>query len=357
MKHKYIVIAILLSGLCMAGGGARGGQQPGPLSKSEILALIKQAESGSRDLSQGDIAVDVQRRGIDFPADDKVLDEFRRAGARTFLLNAIKHAQEEANRPRMERRDSEGEDSPEARRRADIAALANLPLIEQARYYALDFAGELPNFVVNQAVTRYMEHSSSRNWVVQDKLEIELNYQSEKGEQFKILTIDGKPTTTTYDSLARSTSTGDFVSLLTALSLPHSNADFKEVKHDSLNGRETVVYEFRVKRADSSSRITDKGSGKSVIAGYSGSVWIDAETKRVLRIEESNDEIPAGFPITLSESAVDYDWVTIAGERFLMPVHAELLLGRDADKQYFKNTIEFRNYHKFEGDVKLIPDK
>jgi hypothetical protein len=229
-------------------------------------------------------------------------------------------------------------------------------LIEQARYYALDFGNELPNFVVNQVVTRYLEHSASRNWQLQDKLEIELTYQTDKGEQFKVVTIDGKPTTTTYDSLGGSTSTGEFGSILMALFLPRSNAEFKEVKHDNLNGRDTVVYEFRVKRTDSTSRITDKNSGKSVIAGYSGSIWIDTETKRVLRIEESNDEIPAGFPITLSENAVDYDWVTIAGERFLLPVHAELLLGRDADRIYTKNTIEFRKYHKFEGDVKIIPN-
>jgi hypothetical protein len=358
MNSKWILGVIVALSLWTAAGSVWARQQARPFSKSEIISLIKQSESGPHDVSQGDIAVEVQRRGVDFAIDDKVLDEFRRAGARSFLLNAIKHAQEEANRPRMEPQDldSNEPESPEARRRAEVAALAKLPLIEQARYYALDFGNELPNFVVNQVVTRYLEHSASRNWQLQDKLEIELTYQTDKGEQFKVVTIDGKPTTTTYDSLGGSTSTGEFGSILMALFLPRSNAEFKEVKHDNLNGRDTVVYEFRVKRTDSTSRITDKNSGKSVIAGYSGSIWIDTETKRVLRIEESNDEIPAGFPITLSENAVDYDWVTIAGERFLLPVHAELLLGRDADRIYTKNTIEFRKYHKFEGDVKIIPN-
>jgi hypothetical protein len=358
MNSKSILAVLLLLGVFFIRGSAQAGQEPKPFSKSEVMYLIKQAESDTHAVSQGDIAVEVQRRGLDFAVDDKVLDEFRRAGARSFLLNAIKHAQEEANRPRMERRESDLDDpnSPEARRRADLETLAKLPLIEQARYYALDFTNELPNFVVNQVVTRYAEHSASKNWQLQDKLEIELTYQSDKGEQFKVLTIDGKPTTSTYDSLGGSTSTGEFGSVLAALFLPKSNADFKEVKHDSVHSRDTVVYDFKVKRVNSSSRITDKTSGKSVIAGYSGTVWIDTETKRVLRIEESNDEIPAGFPITLSENAVDYDWVTISGERYLLPVHAELLLGSDADRYYSKNVIEFRNYHKFEGDVKIIPN-
>jgi hypothetical protein len=361
MSSSIRIKSALLCALVLVGGfvGASARvQEPRPFTKNEILSLIKQAETGTGGVSQGDIAVQVQRRGVDFAVDDPVLDEFRRAGARPFLLNAIKHALAESDRNNMDRRDSgqEDPDSPEAKRRADLEALAKLPIIEQARYYALDFARDLPNFVVNQVVTRYAEHSASRNWQLQDKLEIELTYLTDKGEQFKILTIDGKPTTTTYDSLAGSTSTGEFGSILAALFLPRSNADFRETKRDNLHGRDTVVYEFKVKRVDSTSKITDKGSGKSVIAGYSGSVWIDVETKRVLRIEEASDDIPEGFPITLSENSVDYDWVTISGERYLLPVHAELLLGRAADKLYTKNSIEFRNYHKFEGDVKMIPN-
>jgi hypothetical protein len=355
-----LALALALAfALMMIGVTPGAAQNPKPFSKYEILTLIKQAETGPHEVSQGDIAVEVQRRGVDFVVDDKVLEEFRRAGARSFLLNAIKRALEESTRPRMESHDAIPDDpeSPEAKRRAQLEALARLPFIEQARYYALDFASELPNFVVNQVVTRYAEHSNSRNWQLQDKLEIELTYQSDKGEQFKMLAIDGKPTSSTYDSLGGSTSTGEFGSILAALFLPRSNAEFKEVKHDNLHGRDTVVYEFKVKRTDSTSKITDKNSNKSVIAGYSGTVWIDVETKRVLRVEESNDEIPEGFPITLSENAVDYDWVTISGERYLLPVHAELLLGRDSDRIYTKNSIEFRNYHKFEGDVKLVPDK
>ena len=352
------MIGIVLLCVNTVGARPRAGQAAKPFSKSELISLVKRAETGPREASQGDVALEIQRRGIDFAVDERVLDEFRQAGARLFLLNAIRHTYEQAKKARMEHRDTAEDDpeSPEAKRRAAIEALAKLPLIEQARYYALDFSSELPNFVVNQFVTRYAEHSTSRNWQLQDKLEIELTYLTDKGEQFKILAIDGKPTTTTYESLGGSTSTGEFGSILAALFFPRSRAVFNEIKHDTLNGRDTVVYEFRVKRVDSTSKITDKSSGKSVIAGYSGSVWIDTETKRVLRIEETCDEIPEGFPITMSENSVDYDWVTISGERYLLPVRAEMRLGRDADRFYTKNSIEFRNYHKFEGDVKMIPN-
>ena len=72
-----------------------------------------------------------------------------------------------------------------------------------------------------------------------------------------------------------------------------------------------------------------------------------------MRIESPNEGMPANFPITLSENAVEYDWVTIDGKRYLLPVRAELLLGRDRDKFYMRNVIEFRGYQKFEAKIKI----
>jgi hypothetical protein len=49
--------------------------------------------------------------------------------------------------------------------------------------------------------------------------------------------------------------------------------------------------------------------------------------------------------------------VTIAGEKYLLPVYAELILGRDAERFYSRNVIELRNYHMFETDLKILPEK
>src|SRR5204862_5006281 len=104
--------------------------------------------------------------------------------------------------------------------------------------------------------------------------------------------------------------------------------EFKELRNETFRGHKTVVFDFKVRKAHSQNQITEKTSGRSVITAYQGSVWIDTETKRVLRIEQSSEDIPPGFPITLSESAVEYDWITISGERYLLPVRAEVLLGQ-----------------------------
>ena len=60
------------------------------------------------------------------------------------------------------------------------------------------------------------------------------------------------------------------------------------------------------------------------------------------------------MPYGTSENAVEYDWVTIAEQRYLLPVQAELLMGRAGQQYYTRNVIEFSNYHKFEGKLKVL---
>jgi hypothetical protein len=322
-----------------------------PMTRQEINSQLKEAEA--RKLSQADIAAEVERRGIAFTVDEKTLSELRRTGARSFLLDTIQRAGKNAGRPQVS--DPEPVDD-EAQRRARDGATYALPILEQARGHAAEFAEELPNFIVTQLVSRYVRAPENKDWQLEDKLEIELTYRAGKGEEFKLLRVNGKPARQSYNDIGGSTSTGEFGSILAGLFSPNSKAEFKEIKRETFHGRPTVVYDFKIKKANSRSAISDFNSKKSVVAGYSGTVWIDTETARALRIEESHDDIPAGFPVSLSENAVEYDWITIAGERYLLPVRAEVLLGMNDQKIYTRNVIEFSGYRKFEAKIKVDPN-
>lgn len=371
MKKKIVLFLMLFLILCAAGVTAMGQEAKSPVTKEEILRLLKQPP-GQRS-EQGDLAGAISERGIAFKVNDQTLTELKKAGAKSFLIDAILQASQNSVRPQLQlppetqptaqttgtkevpqpQEAPKEEDSPEVR----AAAIARLPLIEQARYHAADFMEELPNFVATQIVTRSIKTPEKKDWQVDDKLEIELTYRVKDGEKFKLQKVNGKPTSRTYESLGGSTSTGEFGSMLSALFASESHTEFKELRHEKFKSRETVVYDFKVKKAFSSNRITDRTSGRSVTAAYSGTVWIDTETKRVLRLEQSSEDIQKGFPITMAESAVEYDWVMISGTRYLMPISAEMILGSDSERQYSRNVIELRNYHMFETDVKMILEK
>jgi hypothetical protein len=235
--------------------------------------------------------------------------------------------------------------------------VANLPLLDQARRHAAEFIDDLPNFVATQIVTRSVRTPKKREWRRQDKLEVELSYRAKTGEQFKLVRYNDKPTQIPYDQLKGATTAGEFGSILGAVFSEQSQAEFKEVRRETFRGHLTVIYDFRVRKASSGNTITDVNSGLTVTTAYSGSVWIDTESGRTLRIKQSAEDIQPGFPITLAERAVEYDWTVIDGQRYLLPVYAEAILGNDLKQYYLRNVIEMRNYHMFNTDVKILPEK
>lgn len=368
MKKNLALVGFLILVVSAAMVGGLAQDKKPPVTKEEILTFLK--TKADKRIEQGDLAGEIAQRGVAFPVTEETLEALRKAGARSFLLDAIRNSvkkdepESQPERPRLKTLEEETaqrqqaqptEESEEAKEKARAEAFAKLPFLEQARYFALEYADNLPDFMATQFVTRYEQKPGDKDWKKQDALEIELAYSEKQGEKYKLTKLDGKPTTLKYENLSGSTSTGEFGSLMTAAFSPDSRAEFKEIRTEPINKRQAVVYDFRVKKAFSSNRITNKTTHQSVIAGYQGTVWIDVETKRVLRIEQANEGMPANFAISLSESAVEYDWVKIADQQYLLPVRAELLLGSDRDRYYTRNVIEFRNYRKFDSDIKFLP--
>ena len=108
-----------------------------------------------------------------------------------------------------------------------------------------------------------------------------------------------------------------------------------------------------------SSKLVVKAEGaKPLTVGYSGTVWIDSETKKVLRIDQAVDDLPKSHPVTHSESSVDYDIIKLRGldVDFLLPTRAEFIIADRRLKHYFRNLIHFKFYRKFETDIKITED-
>ena len=94
-------------------------------------------------------------------------------------------------------------------------------------------------------------------------------------------------------------------------------------------------------------------SSDSYVPGYTGSIWIDKENFRVLRIEMSAVDMPKSFALDAVESAVDYDYVLIGDHKALLPVHSEALSCVRGTSECTRNVIEFRNYKKFGADTSI----
>lgn len=322
--------------------------QQGPaLTNEEFVRLLYQLPARPNEVEK--LIDDVRKRGIAFPLTPGLRSLVAtKSGNNASLI----HTLEEADR-----------------RRANPATVTPLPpiaesaeLLEQARKATLGAAEKMPDYLVKQQITRSHAFGQSRNWAAYDRLSIAVSYRQAAGEDYKLLAVNGLPVTEDQNynmKLGGTISTGEYVTALTELFKPESQAQFTAVDTDTLRGRRTIIFEYEVKRENSHQSL-GWGEGGSIrqqtISGYRGRIWIDRENYRVLRLEDISTEIEPGFPITAASKLIDYDWVTINDQPHLLPLRAvvELTDRYQGQTEQTRNEILFRGYRKFGAEVKII---
>lgn len=244
--------------------------------------------------------------------------------------------------------DNDGDSIPSSRPSRPLPpANPHMALIEKARDAAANFLQGLPNYVCQEQTTRYVSETRQPSWNVVDIVSAEVVYEDHQ-ESYRNLQINGKPTHKAPED-SGAWSTGEFGTILGNLFAPQSATDFKYIQDDTIEHRSAAVYDFKVTRVRSSWKIWVPG--QYIVPTYKGSVWIDKQSGQTLRIEMQAKEIPEAFPEITVETAVDYETLSLGGaDRFLLPVHAEALSCWRNSNQCQRNVIEFRNYHKFEGE-------
>lgn len=244
--------------------------------------------------------------------------------------------------------DDDNRPAPSRPARPVPPANPHMALIEKARETAAMFLEGLPNYVCQEQTTRYVSQTRQPSWDVVDVVSAEVVYEDHQ-ESYRNLQINGRPTKKAPED-SGAWSTGEFGTILGNLFAPQSATEFKYVQDDNIEHRPASVFDFKVKRVRSSWKIWVPG--QYVVPSYKGSVWIDKQTGQTLRIEMQAKEMPEAFPEITVETAVDYDTISLgtAENRFLMPIHAEALSCWRNSNECQRNVIEFRNYHKFEGE-------
>jgi hypothetical protein len=166
------------------------------------------------------------------------------------------------------------------------------------------------------------------------------------------VSIDGKPTHKEMDQLEGSWSTGEFSSLMSDLFSPATAAEFRMVRQATVSGKTARVYDFQVDRNYSHWHV--QTNSQSIYPAYKGSVWVDPEGARVLRIEIQARSLPVEFPLDTAETVVDFGRVSIGGQNYLLPVHAESLSCERGTSNCSRNAIDFRNYHKYDASSNIL---
>ncbi len=226
------------------------------------------------------------------------------------------------------------------------------PVIEKAREAAFSFSETLPNYVVKQVTTRFATESARgghTSWQAIDTVTADV--VSEEGkESYKNVLVNGHAPREAVEKTG-AWSTGEFSSLLQDVLSDDTDADFRNKRSSTIANRSAFRYDFSVRQPNSHWHVY--AMSESYSPAYDGTIWIDKETYRALRVELSAQKIPQGFPLDTVESAVDYDFVLIGDGKYLLPVHSEALSCRRGTGDCTRNVIDFRNYKKFGAETSI----
>ncbi len=230
------------------------------------------------------------------------------------------------------------------------------PVIQGAREAASQFTESLPNYVVKQFTTRYQTdaaHGNRTSWQALDVVTADVVCENGK-ESYKNILVNGKAPREDIEKTG-SWSTGEFATVLQGILAPYTDADFHNKRSTTINSHPAFRYDYTVDQPRSGWHVY--ASSESYVPGYTGSIWIDKDNFRVLRIEMSAVNMPKSFALDAVESAVDYDYVMISDQKYLLPTHSEALSCMRGTSECTRNVIEFRNYKKFGADTSITFDK
>lgn len=227
-------------------------------------------------------------------------------------------------------------------------------LLERSRTAAQAFMRKVPDFVCQQVTTRYWSNSGGRSWKKHDVISAEVVVEGGK-ESYRNVTVNKKPVTG-MEQVRGMTSTGEFASLLRRVFESSTQARFTYEGDEQVANLPVVVYHFEVDAAHSTWRIRQNEILTPPLA-YAGTVWIDQETAGVLRLKTNVRETPKEIQLENRPMTTDYEYVSIGGQRYLLPARSENMgCGRDG-KSCMRNTIEFRNCHKYTSESTIIFEK
>src|SRR5215510_1092423 len=123
-------------------------------------------------------------------------------------------------------------------------------IIEKARQVALEYTANLPYFICTETIRRSQLPRRSQKWKLLDTLAVDVAF-SDQGERYKLLTINGKPTTKRLKEIGGMRSDAEFGSMLQWIFQPESHTKFQSERPTDLRGRPTHVFSYRVEQARS----------------------------------------------------------------------------------------------------------
>jgi hypothetical protein len=229
-------------------------------------------------------------------------------------------------------------------------------LLAEAGQFANDYWDSLPNFTCQQVTERFIGSNGKNGWEHLDTLTGQLNYFDHREDwQFQEIEKNHKKSHDNTSNLGRGISSqGIFSGVIHGLFRETAKADISWLETDALGDGTVQVFKYRVAK-ENSDLILRAGATQVALVGYHGMVYIDSMTHGVRRITQIVDEVPKKYPIQEALVSADYDYASIGGQQYLLPIGAQIVLKELSHKSRLElNQIRFRDFHRFRSTAKIL---
>lgn len=230
-----------------------------------------------------------------------------------------------------------GQGTPDSTRDATTDPV--MRVIETARTYD----EHLPNFVCKQVTHRAKDESGTgARWKEYDSYEAEITYFGRR-EGCRLLKLNGKPSKRNCREIGGYRAEGMFASLASWIFRPVAQAEFAPLRQEATGSRATQVLSYHVLPEHSLWQAS--AQGKIVTKGFHGLVWAELATDSVVRIHAEPDADAK------TQIDVEYDFVDISGERFLLPIRAEARTS--SGRSQLRNTVDYMDFHRYVAETSV----
>ena len=226
-------------------------------------------------------------------------------------------------------------------------------LLADLHQYAASYTAKLPDFICMQMTYQKQDPTGKDNWATTGTIQEQLSYASGH-ENYKVVMVNNQMSTVAHDKVKGNKSSGEFGSMLAEIFEEQSHAEFTWARWTTWHGHLSYVFSYKIPQEYSQYQILDEESGRMATPGYHGLVYADKETGAVLRVTLECDNLAADFPIQDVSETLDYDFQSISGRQFVLPLKADVHSRRGRTTAL--NQIQFRGYRKYSADAVITFD-
>lgn len=324
---------------------ALGRAQTLNMTSDQVVAFVKSSLKLHLD-GDAKIAAYVKKIKLSDKLEDRRVEELQGMGAGPRTIAALRALSESST------------NLPPAPPPAPVAPRPVIPppnSLEQARILhdiienARNYAKTLPDYMCIQVTRRHFDPTATEDWRNYDTVQEQVSYVDHK-ENYQVVMVNGQAVKNVqHERLGGSTLSGDFGTIFTEIFAVETATEFDWDHWATLRGKRMYVFAFHVPQSRSHFTIYDGESQRTVTAGYRGLIYADRDTSMVMRYKFECERLPYDFPVKDVALDVNYDYVDIAGTKYVLPLKTEVKSTATSPRGKYMtwNEAEFHLYRKF----------